>query len=253
MHLDEETLERVLHRELDAERDAAAREHLSGCPACNAALEESRLRERRVFGLLEALDREAPDLDWKAVEAPAPHGPRGFLVAASIACVLAAGILYAMPDSPLRNWIYALGREAPAGEATVPTDGSPSVSGISIRPTAPFEIVFAGAQASGVALVDFSDAPEVEIRVLGDPVDLVSGPDSVSIANLGSRASYAIRLPKVGPSITVRVGESRVLVKSGPGVETAAPRTETGEYRIDLSVPVPEISLPPPPGRPDVE
>jgi hypothetical protein len=239
MHLDEETLERVLHRELGAEQDDAAREHLSGCPACNAALEESRLREHRVFGLLEALDREAPGLDWTVVEASEPRGPRGLLVAASIACVLAAGILYALPGSPLRNWIDALGREAPVGETTVATDGSPSVSGLSIYPTAPFEIVFAGAQASGVVLVDLSDAPEVEIRVLGDPVDLESGPDQVAVANLGSRSSYAIRLPKTGPTIIVRVGESRVLVKSGSGIETAAPRTETGEYRIDLARPAP--------------
>jgi hypothetical protein len=234
MHLDEETLERVLHGELEAEQDAAAREHLSDCMACSAALEESRLRERHVFGLLEALDREAPGLDWKAIEAPEPRGSRGLLVAASIACILAAGILYALPDVPLRNWIHALGREAPAG-ATVAPDASPSVSGLSIRPTAPFEIVFAGAQASGVVLVNLSDAPDVEIRVLGDPVGLESGPDQVAVANLGSRSSYAIRLPKAGPTITVRVGESRVLVKSGPGVETAAPRTETGEYRIDLA------------------
>ncbi len=70
MHLDAETLERVLHGELDEARDAAAREHLSSCPICEAALEESRLRERRLFGLLEALDHEPPGLDWEAVEAP---------------------------------------------------------------------------------------------------------------------------------------------------------------------------------------
>ena len=237
MHLDEETLERILHGELDAERDAAAREHLSACPGCTAALEESRLRERRVFGLLETLDGEAPGLDWRVVEAYERRGPRRLLVAASIACILAAGILYALPDSTLRNWIDALRRDAPAGESPVAPDGSPSVSGLSIRPTAPFEIAFDGAQASGVVLVDLSDRPEVEIRVLGDPVDLESGPDQVAVANVGSRSSYAIRLPKAGPTITVRVGDSRVLVKSGAGVVTAAARTESGGYRIDLARP----------------
>ncbi len=237
MHLDAETLERVLHGELDAERDAAARAHLSSCPACDAALAESRRRERRVFGLLEALDHEPAGLDWKAVEAPEPPRAAGLLIAASIACVLAAGILYALPGSPLRSWIDGIGREAAAPEAEIEPGGGPFVSGLSVRPTAPFEIVFAGGQESGVVRVELAETPEVEIRVLGAPVDLESGPDRVMVANGGSRSSYAIRLPEAGPPVTVRVGDEAVLVTSGTDVETAAPRTETGEYRIDLARP----------------
>ena len=237
MHLDAETLERVLHDELDAERQAAAREHLTGCPACKGALEESRRRESRVFGLLGALDHEAPDLDWQAVEAPEPRRSAGFLVAASIACVLAAGILYALPDSALRNWIDRVGREAPAPEAEIESGGPQTVSGLSIRPTAAFEIVFAGGQEEGVVRVELTETPGVEIRVLGAPVDLASEPDRVTVANLGSRSSYAIRLPWEGPPVTVRVGDAAVLVKSADGLETAAPRTESGVYSIDLARP----------------
>lgn len=234
MHLDAETLERVLHAELEGERDAAAREHLAGCPACEAALEESRLRERRLFGLLEALDHEAPGLDWEAVEAPGSERRSGLLVAASIAFVLAAGILYALPDSPLRSWIDRTGREAPAPEAGDGSVDAPAVSGVSVLPTAPFEIGFAGGQESGIIRVELADTPEVEIRVLGAPVDLESGPDRVTVANLGSRSNYAIRLPEAGPPVTVRVGDVAVFVKSAAGIETAAPRAESGEYRIDL-------------------
>ena len=237
MHLDAETLERVLHGELDAERGLAAREHLSSCPVCNAALEESRLRERRVFGLLEALDHEAPPFDWQAFEAPGSRRGARLLVAASIACVLGAGILYALPDSPLRKWIDRLEREAPVPEAQVESVGPGSISGLSIQPTAPFEIVFAGGQESGVVLVELIDTPEVEIRVVGEPVDLESGPDRVTIANDGARSSYAIRLPLAGPAITIRVGNAAVLVRSGEELRTAAQRTETGEYRIDLARP----------------
>ena len=237
MHLDAETLERVLHDELDAEREAAAREHLSGCPACKGALEESRLRESRVFGLLETLDHEVPDLDWQAVEAPEPRRSAGLLVAASIAFVLAAGILYALPDSPLRNWIDRVGREAPAPEAEVEPGGPQFVSGLSMLPTAPFEIVFAGGQEEGVVRVELAETPEVEIRVLGAPVDLESEPDRVTVANLGARSSYTIRLPAEGPPVTVRVGDAAVLVKSAGGLETAAQRTGPGVYRIDLARP----------------
>jgi hypothetical protein len=234
MHLDAETLERVLHGELEEERDAAAREHLAGCPACEAALKESRVRERRLYGLFEALDHEAPGLDWDAVEAPGTGRRGGLLVAASIAFVLAAGILYALPDS-WRSWIDRTGREALAPEAGGGPVDTPSVSGLSILPTAPFEIGFAGGQESGIIRVELADTPEVEIRVLGPPLDLESGPDRVTVANLGSRSNYAIRLPEAGPPVTVRVGDVAVFVKSGAGIETAAPRAESGEYRIDLA------------------
>ena len=235
MHLDAETIERVLHGELEEARDAAAREHLAGCPACEAALEESRVQERRLFGLFEALDHKAPGLDWEAVEAPGTGRRGGLLVAASIAFVLAAGILYALPDSPLRSWIDRTGREAPAPEAGGGPVDAPSVSGLSILPTAPFEIGFAGGQESGIIQVELADTPEVEIRVLGAPVDLESGPDRVTVANLGSRSNYAIRLPEAGPPVTLRVGDVAVFVKTGAGIETAAPRAESGEYRIDLA------------------
>ena len=71
--------------------------------------------------------------------------------------------------------------------------------------------------------------------MLGAPVDLESGPDRVTVANLGSRSNYEIRLPEAGPPVTVRVGGVAVFAKSRAGVQTAAPRTESGEYRIDLA------------------
>jgi hypothetical protein len=239
VHLDAETLERVLHRELDARRDAEAQEHLSVCPTCRASLEESRIRERRVFGLLEKLDHPTPAIDWRAVEAPESSRSPSLLIAASIACILGAGILYALPNSPLKGWIDRIGSEAPAPGGTVGSGDPQSVSGLSIRPTAPFEIVFAGGQESGVVRVQVTDIHEVEIRVLGAPVDLESGPARVRVANLGSRSSYAIRLPEAGPPITVRVGGAAVLVKSGGKIQTTAPRTESGEYRIELARPGP--------------
>lgn len=238
MHLDPETLERVLHGELDGPRAAVARDHLADCPACAAALEEAELRERRVFGLLEQLDHEAPGLDWKAVES-ASRGGGGLLIAASIACILAAGLLYAFPDSPLRSWIDRMREEAPAPGPAAGPDGQQPVSGLSMRPIAPFEIVFAGQQESGEVRIAIADTPELEIRVLGAPVDLESGPDRVRVANLGSRSSYSVRLPDAGPTITVRVGDAVVLVRSGTELRTAAPRDASGEYRIDLSRPRP--------------
>lgn len=237
MHLDEETLERVLHRELDAERDAAARSHLSDCPECSAALEDSRRRERRAFELFELLDHEAPTLDWKAVEAARSPRSSRLLVAASLAAVLGAGILYALPDSPLRGWIDRSGTGVGRQEPRTGDTGSGAVSGLSIRPSSAFKIVFAGVQESGEVWVELADAPEIEIRVLGDPVALESGPDRVVVENRGSHSSYTLRLPMAGPAITIHVEDDPVLVKSGQEIRTSASRSGSGSYRIDLARP----------------
>ncbi|MGH7567247.1 MAG: anti-sigma factor family protein [Gemmatimonadota bacterium] len=243
MHLDAETLERVLHGELDSRRDASVRSHLASCRACEARLAESRLQETRLFGLLEDLDHEPPGVDWDAVVPVANPGRKaGSLIAASIALVLAAGgILYALPESPLRGWINGLliGDDV---ESTEPETGAGAksgvpVSGLSVRPAGPFEVVFAAPQEAGAIRVTLVNTGDLEIRVVGAPVKLESGPDRLTVSNAGSRSSYEILVPDSAPSIRVRVGSATVLVKEGDDVRVTVPRGTSGEYLIDLTQP----------------
>ena len=50
IHLDDERLQRLLHGELDTAAAAAARDHLAGCAACAARLDEAERDEQAVFG-----------------------------------------------------------------------------------------------------------------------------------------------------------------------------------------------------------
>ena len=245
MHLDAESLERLLHGELDPGREAAVRNHLATCPACEARLRESRALEARLFDLLEELDHESPGLDWQGViHVPTPRRNAGTRIAASIAFLLVAGgILYALPDSFLRGWIDRLlggeDVEAPAPEVRSGTERDASVSGLAVRPAGAFEVVFAAPQAVGTIRVTLVGTMDLELRILGAPVELESGPDRLTVSNVDSRSSYELLVPESAPSIRVRVRGEDVFVKDGDMVRTAARRDSAGSYVLDLGGPDP--------------
>lgn len=241
MHLDADSLERLLHGELDSGREAAVRSHLATCPACEARLEESRATEARLFGLLEDLDHEPPAMDWDAVIHPT--GPRtvGARVAASIAFLLAAGgLLYALPGSPVRGWID---RVVGGGDIASPAAGTGSgeradfVSGLTVRPADSFEVVFEAPQAAGTIRVELVRTEDLEIRVRGTPVELESAPDRVTVSNTDSRSRYEILVPESAPSIRIRVAGEDVFVKRGESVQVVGRRDSAGFHILDLSGP----------------
>jgi hypothetical protein len=240
MHLDDESLERLLHGELDPGPEATVRSHLASCPSCETRLEESRALESRLFGLLGTLDHEAPEIDWNsALDPPSTRARAGSRIAASIAfLLLAGGILYALPESPVRGWIDRL-RGMDATEAPPPGIGSRSeietpVSGLSVRPTGTFEIDFEDSQAIGTIRLRLVETFDVEIRVLGSPVQLESGPDRVTISNAISQSSYEILVPESAASIRVRVDGEEVFFTQRGDVQSAGLPDTTGSYVLDL-------------------
>jgi anti-sigma factor RsiW len=241
LHLDDESLERLLHGELDPDREESVRSHLATCPLCEARLKESRALESRLFGLLGKLAHDAPEIDWDWVRhAPTSRRNAGSRIAASIAfLLLAGGILYALPESPVRGWIdRLLGENAP--EAPVPGDrfGSErdaAVSGLSVRPAGAFEIVFEASQASGTIRLRLVRTPDLQIRVLGSPVQLESGPDRVTVSNASSRSSYEILVPESASSILVRVEGEDVFVTRRGEVQGAGHPDSAGFYVLDLA------------------
>lgn len=240
MHLDDESIERLLHGELDPDREVTARSHLATCPPCEARLKESRAMESRVFGLIGQLDHEAPEIDWEAVlRFPTPRPKTGSRIAASIAfLLLTGGILYALPESPVRGWIdHLLGRDAL--ESPAPREGTGSkkeaaVSGLTVRPAGAFEVVFEASQASGTVRVKLVRTPDLEIRVLGTPVQLESGPDRLTVSNARSRSSYEILVPESASSIRVRVEGEDVFVMRGEEVQASELPDSAGFYVHDL-------------------
>ena len=245
MHLDPETLERLLHDELGPGREAESRRHLDVCPDCRERLADAGRREARIFGLFEELDHEpsAAQLALPSSERAelARTRPVWYRIAASIALVIAAGgLLYALPGSPVREWISGRGADEGGigdGGAGRSEEVAAALSGLTIRPDGAYEIAFLSPQSSGRIRIELTPSPEVQIRVAGEPVGLESGPERLVVSNAGSRASYEIRIPAAGPPIGILVDGRIAFRRQGDRVETAAELDPSGAYLIDLSSP----------------
>src|SRR6185503_5730656 len=60
MHLDDESMQRLMHDELAPPARAAALEHLEACHACRARLDGEASAEEQIFAMLQAIDTPAP-------------------------------------------------------------------------------------------------------------------------------------------------------------------------------------------------
>lgn len=240
MHLDDTTLEHALHGELDPEARPVVERHLGGCVACAERLTAARDDERRLFGLLEALDHEPPALDWSAVRSArgpdrASGGRRSLLAAGLAVLLVGAAVLAALPGSPVRSWLGAIRHEAPA-DRPGPAGGSTDRSGIAVVPDADFEVAFAARQRAGRVRVTLVSTGELELMVTGEPVELESGADRLVVANAGSSARYELRVPRDLHSFRVTVGGTTVFEKRDGAIRAGARRDAGGAYLVDLSV-----------------
>lgn len=232
MHLSEETLERTLHDELDPAIRDDVRRHLSSCLDCAARLTAARRTEARVFELLEELDHEPP-ARGRAETAPIRAADSGrSLLAASLAfLVIAAGILYAIPGSPVRAWMDASLR----GPRTPPAPVDVSArSGLAVLPTDPFEVAFAAWQGSGELRLLLVPSERLELTVAGEPVELESGAERLAVSNAGSAASYELRVPRDLGTFRVRVAGEMVFEKRGDSVDAPGTRETDGAYVLQL-------------------
>jgi anti-sigma factor RsiW len=231
MHLDEETIQRLLDGELDPAAQAAARAHLPACPGCRDRLAETEREEARMRELLGRLDGAPAAADPEAALARARGGRPEWLRRAAVVAfaVAAAGAAYALPGSPVRGWIarWTGGGEPPAVKES-------AASGVSVPAGERFTIRFEAAQARGAVTVTVTDRADVLVRALGGAPRFTSDPERLTVANAGSAADYEVELPRTAPQVEILVGERTVFRKLGTRVETAGPDTG-GAYRLPLT------------------
>ena len=236
-HLDVETLERALHGELEPGPLATVERHLALCEDCAGRLAEARRDEQGLLSLLETIDHDPPAIDWGAVTREArPGAPPRSLIAASLAfLVVAGGILYAIPGSPLRTFVGSVHRDSPEPVAPIPTDRA--VSGIAVEPADPFEVAFAAPQRTGRIRVTVVPSSRLDLRVLGAPVELESGPDRLVVSNAGSESAYELLVPRALRSLRVTVAGHTVFDRRGGEVRDPPSPDPSGAYLIDLNDP----------------
>lgn len=238
-HLDEETIQRALHGELDPAVEPAVREHLTTCVECAHRLTAAEREERRVHGLLESLDHEIPAVEAEAIVEKASRRerwrPRRLAAVAITLLIVAGGLAYALPGSPFRAWIHSALSGDPPREGTTAPSSSIGSSGVSLEPGDSLNVVFESPQETGTVHVSLTPSREVHVRVLGDGPGFRVGPDRLRIANAGSSASYRIEIPGSAPRVRVLVGARTILEKEGSVVRAAVQPDSTGSWTITLS------------------
>ncbi|MGH7554915.1 MAG: anti-sigma factor family protein [Longimicrobiales bacterium] len=245
MHLDDERIQRLLHGELTPSDETFARAHAARCPDCRERVASAERVEMDMAALLRHLDHAPPRVSAHALALSAStsryHWARwaaGIVLAFGV-----AGAAYALPGSPIPQWVSSvIDRAGTSSDArVVPTDPATAqeddfVAGIAVAPGQALVILFASTQALGSANVSLSDGDQVEVRALNGAAKFTSeeDPDRLSIDNTGSSASYEILIPREAPRVEIRVAGRRVFLKEGSRM-TSTPNTDA---RLPYTIPL---------------
>ncbi len=241
MHLSDEQIQRLLHRELDARDKEVLSLHVAECNACARRIADAEREESEVFGLLRHLDHPAPRVDAGAfARGRGTLGVWGRRVAVFVVIAALGGAAYAIPGSPLPSMMKKVaewvgGDESPAPLDDDSTTAAPVTSGIAVPPAPRFSIDFVVEQDQGAITAWLTDGPDIVVRVLGGAATFTKDVDRLTIDNRGSTAAYEIEIPRATPFVELSIGATRIVLKDGdsfaPGV-TADPR---GRYLLPLA------------------
>jgi anti-sigma factor RsiW len=235
MHLDEETIQRLLNGELERFAESPAHLHLTQCEECRARLEAAAREEEETHALLRFADHSPPAVSVEAIanrarqlqeEERARNLRRtaGMRRAAGILLVIGlAGAAYAFPGSPLPKWLSAAmgwiresgsGPPVSAPQVTSREDGG-SMSGIAVPAGKNLVIVFTSPQEEGAVKVSITEENDVVVRGPSGSANFTSEEEQLVIHNESSAESFEIEIPKNAPRIEIRVGEKTIFLKEG--------------------------------------
>ena len=244
MHLDEEQLQRLLHGELSAGDTRDARGHLAACDGCRKRLVTAERDESEIFSLLRQVDHPVPTVHAKDLAARARNiGPVWGRWAAGILLVLgAAGAAYAVPGSPVRQWMRSAAAWIAPEEQVSPIPKqveapTASAAGIAAVPGRSFVIAFQSTEPGGRARVSLTGGAEVTVRAPGGAARFTSAADRLLIDNLGSGATFEIEIPRAAPRVEITVAGQRIFLKQGERVVAPHSADVEGKYVIGLSPP----------------
>jgi hypothetical protein len=243
MHLDDERIQRLLHGELGPD-EAEVRLHLASCAACRGLLEEARVEEGRVFGLLSRVDHPIPALDPRTLLPERESGANRWGRRAAVVLLGAAlaGVAYAAPGSPVPAVLERLLGVRLDGQGhapTVQTDNAPPASpGIAVAPGDGLVIQLVAEGADAVATVALTNDDEVVVRAVEGAASFASDPGHLTVRSSG-RARLEVLIPRTATSVEVRSDTVPVFRKQARGPVTTLPRDSRGRYTIPLRATTP--------------
>ena len=232
MHPDEGRLEALLDGELEPLVVAEVNAHLDACAECRdllAALRADGLLANSAFASLDHAGPAIP-IDTVIRRARAQRSTRALRWAAALGVLmLGAGSLYAIPGSPVRQWIDRLlgHRSAPSGRT------EPAAAGIAVAPGERFRIAFDKFPAGSVT-IRLTESTTVDARrTTGAGTARFSAEiDGVRIVTDTSPADFAIAIPRSAPWVEVLAGDRRIFLKDGSRIVTSVAADAHGDYII---------------------
>lgn len=257
MHLDEEQLQRLLHRELPPAARASVRDHLASCADCRLRVETAEREELRLFELLGRVDHSLRRVSVETIMARAGGRARGRALghtlgwgrwaAGILLALVAAGAAYAAPGSPVPalveqiiQWLDPAPSPAAPATPAAPAERTDSpIRGIAVAPGAQFTIVFPAEQVNGAATVSFTDEEDVVVRALHGAATFSAGLNRLSVGSAAASTRFEILIPRRARSVGISVAGRQVFLKKAARVLTDAQRDAEGRYRLPLGPPAP--------------
>lgn len=274
MHPDDELLQRRLDGELSRDALVDVQAHLDVCSECTLKLERMRAELERVETLLPHLDHDLPHVDPNSVlarlhewlpgaaivrDVPARGGRFAFVwetpwrrwAAAALVLVSFGGVAYAIPGSPLRDWVQSA-REWLAGDDRARSRPSEDVgiddselsesgvaatdhAGVSALPGEAFVIRFESITLGSQVLVTLTDDPEILVQAPAGAAGFTTGDGRITVEVQKPGTTIEVFLPRHAPRIELRVAERIVFEQSGTRVTTDSSADATGRYLLPLA------------------
>ncbi len=240
MHLDDEQLQRFLHRELNADSRRSAGEHLTTCAECRERLFELERDQKEVYRLFQSVDSPPPRVtaaDVVAAGARTSHFEWGRLAAGILLAAALAGGAYAMPGSPLRDWMRGA-RDRIQGPARPPKlveSPIPLMAGLAVPPGEGLVILFERAAPLSTAHVSLGEEAEVRVRGPSGGATFGSEADTLRIGNRDSTATFEIEIPRAARKVEIRVAGTRIFLKDGTRIVAPGAGEDEEVYLLPLA------------------
>jgi hypothetical protein len=167
---------------------------------------------------------------------------RSSLLRRAAAFVLVAGIAgaaYAIPGSPLREWVHGI-TEKMAGRperGAVSRPVTTGVSGISVDAGQRLVILFTGNGLDGQVRVTLSDGAQVQVQAPPGSATFTSKSEYLLIGVKNPAASFDVRVPRSAPWVEIRAGENQLFLKEGQRISTSGPGSAGRSYVLRLTSP----------------
>lgn len=221
MHLDEERIERLAHDQLSGSERAAALEHIAACGDCRRLFDAARRESGEVAAMLGLLDSPAPAIDARSIAAKAQAVRRGgyWRWAAGVALAVGiAGVAYAWPGSPFRDWLHRAFDGARVGarglKPAPPMAGlDESSAGIAVIPGDDFLIRFT--DSVGFVRVMLVEGEEIAVRASVAATVFTSDENRILIDNRVTSSTFEIQIPRTAPRVEIRTADRRIFLKEG--------------------------------------